>query len=83
MEEDAINSLQGQVRALSLTLTAIITGLPKDIGERAAKNLQAALDVQREQESMGQPASAPSVIAVRGSLADAYFELLVARSLAG
>lgn len=79
MEKDVINSLQGQVRALATTLTAIIGGLPPAWAAEAATKLQVALDVDREEEELTQN-SPPRTIASRDAIADAFLELLRARS---
>lgn len=68
---EEVEALMGQMRAVTLTLTAVITAMPPDAAAEAAVNLRASLDVQRE-EGLG-PGDAS-----RDGIAEAYVDLLQA-----
>lgn len=81
MNEDAFESLTGQVQALSMVLTDLITVMPPPAAAAAARNLHAAIDVEREQDELS-PALTQRAIASRDAIVGSYLGLLDARSRA-
>lgn len=81
MNEETFESLTGQVQALSLVLTSIITAMPPHEAGAAERNLRATHDVEREQDDLQETISERAK-ASRDGIVGAYLGLLDARSRA-
>lgn len=63
----------GHLDAISMTLTALISALPEATAAAALSQLQAAIDVQRENQDADSPAS---FVQSRDEALEGYLELL-------
>jgi hypothetical protein len=75
LDGEALDGLLGQISALSLTLTAVITSLPADCAAKAATSLRISLDVERERDEIP-PTRESALIGCRDQIAEAYLDLL-------
>lgn len=75
---DELESLRGQVKALSEVLTAVIQSAGSDFCAEAHGRLQVALDVEAEEAQIEQRSQ--SYESARIQISDAYLQLLHALS---
>lgn len=82
MNDEALDGVLGQIRALSVTLNAVIASLPPEQAGAAAGQLQISLELDREQEAADGECGNQQT-STRDAIADMYVQLLQARALHG
>jgi hypothetical protein len=79
MEDDKYDALQGQIEALSLVLTAIITTLPAPSARAAHVHLQSSFDIHCESEKEERRFDLSRTL-IREAIVESYLKLLEAAS---
>lgn len=74
MDEEALDSLTGQIAALSSTITALIAALPPEMARRAAQGLEADRCVLLEEDGIQD--APPNHTATREAILSSYVSLL-------
>jgi len=79
MNDDKYDALQGQVEALSLVLTSIITTLPAPSARAAHLHLQSSFEIHCENELAEREADLSRTL-IREAMVESYLGLLAAAS---